>query len=166
MKIDIEHLLNKRWAGITHAILIIMSFGLPWVFPEDYGNTTSLYGLNLTTGSELNTFGDFTGFLLTGTIIVMAAIYMWQRCNNRVAVRTASTMFIIMILFPILAGGSIERVWLGYITTLLLCAPTPTLMFVNWAHRKLEPSGGLKTFSAKLYGKISARLSRPAGQQP
>ena len=51
MKLDIETLLNKRWAGIAHAILIIMSFGLPWVYPEDYGNTASPYGLNLTTGS-------------------------------------------------------------------------------------------------------------------
>ena len=166
MNLDIENLLNKRWAGIVHAILIILSFGLPWAYPEDFGNTASVFGLNLTTGSELSTLGDFMGCLMTGLIIAMAAFYMWRRCFNKTAVRTSTTLFFTVALFPLLAGGAIGKVWLGYFATLLLCAPTPTLTFVNWAHRKLEPHGGLKAVTNRLYDKISARFSRPAAQQP
>ena len=166
MKLDIENLMNKRWAGISHAVLIILSFGLPWAYPEDHGNTASVYGLNLTTASDLNTFSDFMGFLMTSALILAAAFYMWRRCYNHTAVQTSLTLFAIVVLFPILAGGAIEKIWLGYVATLLLCAPTPTLMFVNWAHRKLEPHGGLKATTAKLYGKIHARMARPAAPQP
>ena len=106
------------------------------------------------------------GFLLTGALIATAAIYMWKRCNNQTAIRTIVTMFIIMAIFPIIAGGAIENIWLGYLATLLLCAPTPTLLFTNWAHRKLAPHGGLKAAATKLYSQINSRLGRPTGQNP
>ena len=160
MNIDIENLIQKRWAGVTHAVLIIMSFSLPWAYPEDYGSTASIFGMNLTTGSELQTLGDFTGFVITGGIMIAAAVYLWHRWRNKAAVKTALTLFALVALYPILAAGSIERIWLGYLTTLLLSAPIPTLMFVNWTHQKLEPHGGITAAAKKIYNQINSRLSR------
>ena len=48
--------------------------------------------------------------------------------NRGNAVRVGSSV-------PILAGGSMEKIWLGYLTTLLLSAPIPSRMFVNYAHQ-------------------------------
>ena len=45
-------------------------------------------------------------------------------------------LFALVFLYPILAGGSMEKIWLGYLATLLLSAPIPALMFVNWGHPK------------------------------
>ena len=91
--------------------------------------------MNLTTGSDLQTFGDFTGFVMTGGIMIAAAAYpvetMAQKRsseNRGNAVRVGSSV-------PILAGGSMEKIWLGYLTTLLLSAPIPSRMFVNYAHQ-------------------------------
>ncbi len=53
LKLDVEELIRKRWAGVAHAVLIIMSFSLPWAYPEDCGNTLSVFGMPLTTGSDL-----------------------------------------------------------------------------------------------------------------
>ena len=36
---------------------------------------------------------------------------------------------------PIIAGGSLEKIWLVYLATLLLSAPIPSRMFVNYAHQ-------------------------------
>ena len=38
--------MQQRWVGVTHAVLIIRSFSLPWAYPEDYGNTGSIFGRN------------------------------------------------------------------------------------------------------------------------
>lgn len=109
MKLDVESLLNTRWAGVIHAVLIILSFGLPWVYPEDYGNTVSVYGIALTAGSELSTFGDVMGFLIPAAIMTAAAFYLMKRWNGNVAVKTSVTMFARVALYPILAAGAIEK---------------------------------------------------------
>ncbi len=44
-------------------------------------------------------------------------------------------LFALVFLYPILAGGSMEKIWLGYLATLLLSAPMPSRMFVNYAHQ-------------------------------
>lgn len=115
MKLDVESLLNTRWAGVIHAVLIILSFGLPWVYPEDYGNTVSVYGIALTAGSELSTFGDVMGFLIAAAIMTAAAFYLMKRWNGNVAVKTSVTMFGMVALYPILAAGAIEKIRLGYV---------------------------------------------------
>ena len=52
-------------------------------------------------------------------------------------------LFALVFLYAIIAGGSLGKIWLGYLATLLLTAPIPSLMFVNWGHQKLEPHGGI-----------------------
>ena len=91
--------------------------------------------MHLTTGSDLQRFGDFTGFVMTGGIMIAAAAYLWKRWRKKEAVKTAVTLSALVALYPILAGGSMEKIWLGYLTTLLLSAPIPALMFVNYAHQ-------------------------------
>ena len=166
MKFDIESLLNTRWVGVGHATLIILSFALPWVYPEDYGNTVSVFGIALTTGSELSTFGDIMGFLFAAAIMTVAAYYLLHRWYGHVAVKTSVTMFAMVALYPIIAAGAIEKIWLGYAATLLLCAPTQTIMFVDWAHQKLEPHGGLHAVIAKIYGFARTRIHPPSGNTP
>ena len=72
---------------------------------------------------------------MTGGIMIAAAAYLWKRWRKKEAVKTAVTLFALVALYPILAGGSMEKIWLGYLTTLLLSAPIPALMFVNYAHQ-------------------------------
>lgn len=163
---DLESLLAKQWVGIAYGIAIILSFGLPWVYPEDYGRTASVYGLNLTAGSELDTFGDVMGFVITGTMMVLAAFYLWKRWIGQQAVRTIVTLFCVAVMFPLLGAGSIEKIWFGYIVTLLLCAPKPTLMFVDWAHRRLEPHGGLHAAISNIYRHLSGRLNKTHSGSP
>ena len=166
MKLDVESLLNTRWIGVVHASLIILSFGLPWVYPEDYGNTASVYGIAQTTGFELTTFGDIMGFLISGAIMVASAIYLVKRWRGHVAIKVSITMFALVAIYPILATGAIEKVWLGYIATLLLCAPTPAVKFVDWTHRKLKPHGSLRSACNSIYGATRAKITRPSGNSP
>ena len=72
---------------------------------------------------------------MTGGIMIAAAAYLWKRWRKKEAVKTAVTLSALVALYPILAGGSMEKIWLGYLTTLLLSAPIPALMFVNYAHQ-------------------------------
>ena len=72
---------------------------------------------------------------MTGGIMIAAAAYLWKRWRQKEAVKTAVTLSALVALYPILAGGSMEKIWLGYLTTLLLSAPIPALMFVNYAHQ-------------------------------
>ena len=115
MKLDVESLMKERWIGVSHAILIILSFGLPWAYPEDYGNTVSVFGLNLTTGSDLQRFGDVMGFMMTTAIMVTAAVYLWKRWRNTQGTKTSITLFTLVLLYPIIASGSLEHIWLGYL---------------------------------------------------
>ena len=160
MKLDVESLMKERWIGVSHAILIILSFGLPWAYPEDYGNTVSVFGLNLTTGSDLQRFGDVMGFMMTTAIMVTAAVYLWKRWRNTQGTKTSITLFTLVLLYPIIASGSLEHIWLGYLVTLLLTAPIPTLMFINWGHQKLEPHGGIQAVIKNTYNNIYGRLGR------
>ena len=125
--------------------------------------------MNLTTGSDLQTFGDFTGFVMTGGIMIAAAAYLWKRWRKKEAVKTAVTLFALVALYPILAGGSMEKIWLGYLTTLLLSAPIPSRMFVNYAHQmpagqRHEPTTFPKASRCVLYYSRTAfpRASRCA----
>ena len=165
MKLDVETLMKRRWIGVAHAILIIMSFSLPWAYPEDYGNTVSIFGLHLTTGSDLQRFGDIMGFLMTGAIMVTAAVYLWKRWRKTEGTKTSVTLFTLVLLYPIIAGGSLENIWLGYLATLLLTAPIPTLMFINWTHQKMEPHGGIQAVIKNIYNQINGRLGR-TGKAP
>ena len=56
--------------------------------------------MNLTTGSDLQTFGDFTGFVMTGGIMIAAAAYLWKRWRKKEAVKTAVTLFALVALYP------------------------------------------------------------------
>ena len=93
--------MQKRWTGVVHALLIIMSFGMPWVYPEDYGNTVSVFGMHLTTGSDLQRFGDVMGFLMTGGIMVAGAAYLWLRWSGTQGAKTAITLFALVVLYPV-----------------------------------------------------------------
>ena len=112
MKLDVESLLNTRWVGAIHAIL---SFGIAWVYPEDYGNTVSASGIALTTGSELSTFGDVMGFLFAGAIITAAAFYLLHRWYGHVAGKISVTMLAMVVPHSIRSAGPIENIRLGYI---------------------------------------------------
>ncbi len=102
---------------------------------------------------------------MTGGIMIAAAAYLWKRWRKKEAVKTAVTLFALVFLYVILAGGSMEKIWLGYLATLLLSAPIPALMFVNWTHQKLEPHGGIPAVTKKIYNQINGRLSR-TGKTP
>ena len=80
------------------------------------------------------------GFMMTTAIMVTAAVYLWKRWRNTQGTKTSITLFTLVLLYPIIASGSLEHIWLGYLVTLLLTAPIPTLMFINWGHQKLEPT--------------------------
>ena len=90
------------------------------------------------------------GFFMTGGIMTAAAAYLWKRRRKTEGGKTAVLLFALVFLYPILAGGSLEKIWLGYLATLLLSAPIPSRMFVNYAHRKMKPHGGLPAVSGKL----------------
>ena len=75
------------------------------------------------------------GFLMTGGIMIATIAYLWKRWRKTEGAKAAVTLFALVDLYPILAGGSMEKIWLGYLTTLLLSAPIPALMFVNYAHQ-------------------------------
>ena len=75
------------------------------------------------------------GFLMTGGIMTAAAAYLWKRRRKTEGAKTAVMLFALVFLYPIIAGGSMEKIWLGYLATLLLSAPIPSRMFVNYAHQ-------------------------------
>ena len=75
------------------------------------------------------------GFFMTGGIMTAAAAYLWKRRRKTEGGKTAVLLFALVFLYPILAGGSLEKIWLGYLATLLLSAPIPSRMFVNYAHQ-------------------------------
>ena len=75
------------------------------------------------------------GFLMTVGIMTAAAAYLWKRRRKTEGGKTAVMLFALVFLYPIIAGGSLEKIWLGYLATLLLSAPIPSRMFVNYAHQ-------------------------------
>ena len=75
------------------------------------------------------------GFLMTVGIMTAAAAYLWKRRRKTEGGKTAVMLFALVFLYPIIAGGSLEKIWLVYLATLLLSAPIPSLMFVNWEHQ-------------------------------
>ena len=87
------------------------------------------------------------GFLMTGGIMIATIAYLWKRRRKTEGAKAAVMLFALVFLYPILAGGSLEKIWLGYLATLLLSAPIPSRMFVNYAHRKMK-HGGLRRFPA------------------
>ena len=67
------------------------------------------------------------GFLMTGGIMIAAAAaYLWKRWRKTEGAKTAVMLFALVFLYPIIAGGSLEKIWLGYLATLLLSAPIPS----------------------------------------
>ena len=75
------------------------------------------------------------GFLMTGGIMIATIAYLWKRWRKTEGGKTSVTRFALVALYPIISGGSLENIWLGYLATLLLSAPIPALMFVNYAHQ-------------------------------
>ena len=93
---------------------------------------------------------------MTGGIMIAAAAYLWKRWRQKEGAEAAVMLFALVFLYPILAGGSMEKIWLGYLTTLLLSAPIPALMFVNYAHQmpagqRHEPTTFPKASRCALY---------------
>ena len=105
------------------------------------------------------------GFLMTVGIMIAAAAYLWKRRRKTEGVKTAATRFALVALYAIIAGGSLEKIWLGYLATLLLSAPIPSLMFVNWGHQKPEPHGGIPAITKNIYNQINGRRGR-TGKAP
>ena len=68
---------------------------------------------------------------MTGGIMIAAAAYLWKRRRQKEGAKAAVMLFALVFLYPILVGGSMEKIWLGYLATLLLSAPIPALMFVQ-----------------------------------
>ena len=161
--------MQKRWVGVTHAVLNIRSFSLPWAYLEDWGNTGSVFGMNLTTGSDRQRFGAVMGFLMTGAIMA-AAGYLWKRWRKTEGAKAAAMRFALVALYAIIAGGSPEQIWLGYLTTLLRSAPIPSFRFVNYAHRKLKRHGGRRSPARGIGkhpsgGQESAQQAEPAASK-
>ena len=75
------------------------------------------------------------GFLMTVGIMIATIAYLWKRWRKTEGVKTAATRFALVFLYAIIAGGSLEKIWLGYLATLLLSAPIPSRRFVNWGHQ-------------------------------
>ena len=105
------------------------------------------------------------GFLMTVGIMIATIAYLWKRRRKTEGAKTAVMLFALVFLYPIIAGGSLEKIWLGYLATLLLSAPIPSLMFVNWGHQKLEPYGGIPAITKNIYNQINGRLGR-TGKAP
>ena len=70
-------------------------------------------------------------------------------------------LFALVFLYPIIAGGSMEKIWLGYLTTLLLSAPIPSRRFVNYAHQM--PAGQRHESYYVPKGKQVCLLLQPHG---
>ena len=75
------------------------------------------------------------GFLMTVGIMIATIAYLWKRWRKTEGVKTAATRFALVFLYAIIAGGSLEKIWLGYLATLLLSAPIPSRRFLNYAHQ-------------------------------
>ena len=73
------------------------------------------------------------GSLMTGGMMIAATAYLWKRWLKTEDAKAAVMLFALVALYPIIAGGSLENMWLGYLAILLLSAPIPALMFVNYA---------------------------------
>ena len=92
--------------------------------------------------------------------MIAAAAYLWKRRRKTEGGKIAATRLALVFLYPIIAGGSLGKIWLGYLAILLLSAPIPSLMFVNWGHQKLEPHGGIPAITKNIYNNIYGRLGR------
>ena len=93
---------------------------------------------------------------MTGGIMIAAAAYLWKRWRQKEGAEAAVMLFALVFLYPILAGGSMEKIWLGYLATLLLSAPIPSRRFVNYAHQmpagqRHEPTTFPKASRCALY---------------
>ena len=75
------------------------------------------------------------GFLMTVGIMIATIAYLWKRRRKTEGGKIAVMLFALVALYPIIAGGSLEKIWLGYLATLLLSAPIPSRRFVNYAHQ-------------------------------
>ena len=67
--------------------------------------------------------------------MIATVAHLWKRWRQTEGAKAAVMLFALVFLYPIIAGGSLEKIWLGYLTTLLLSAPIPSRMFVNYAHQ-------------------------------
>ena len=161
--LDTETLLSNRWIGIAHALLIVLSLGLPWAYPEDHGNAASAYGQWMITSTATMQAGSFTmltngdafSFIILTIVMVASAVFLWKKWYSHQGAKTAITLFVMLAAFPLLASGAMEKVWLGYGVTLLLCAPLPALIALNWGTRYANHPKG-----RSLINHVRQRLTR------
>lgn len=134
----IERLFALRSIGMIHAGLIIMSFALPWAFPEDHTRPLSLFSVGVKGIAWSYSNAEIVGAGITLAIGILAMVYFLIRSNNSPARWTATTLFLLIASFPITGAATIENVSYGYAVTLLLAAPTPAFLLINWTTRQLE----------------------------
>ena len=101
------------------------------------------------------------GFLMTVGIMIATIAYLWKRWRKTEGVKTAVMLFALVFLYAIIAGGSMEKIWLGYLTTLLLSAPIPSRRFLNWGHQM--PAGQRHESYYVPKGKQVCLLLQPHG---
>ena len=56
--------------------------------------------MNLTTGSDLQRFGEVMGFLMTGGIMIATAAYLWKRWRKTEGAKAAVTLFALVVSVP------------------------------------------------------------------
>ena len=73
--------------------------------------------------------------------------------------------FAVLGFYPLLAGGSMEKIRIGYGTTLRLCAVSrPDVR--QPAHVKMGPRGGLHQVLRKACPSGNGRFGRPSNDSP
>ena len=58
--------------------------------------------MNLTTGADLQRFGEVMGFLMTVGIMTAAAAYLWKRRRQTEGGKTAVMLFALVALYPVI----------------------------------------------------------------
>ena len=71
------------------------------------------------------------GFLMTGGIMIATIAYLWKRRRKTEGGKTAVLLFALVFLYPIIAGGSLEKIWLGYLATLPAAVRTNSVPHVR-----------------------------------
>lgn len=114
-------LLGRAWA-----VLIVLSFGIPWVYPEDYGNSVSLYGFLVIVGSDFAGAGDHLGLLASLLVFAFGAWYLYSKLvDDKYGVAAVFCLAITLVALAIivLVFGSADRLDWGWFFTVLLCMP-------------------------------------------
>ena len=140
----LEPLARNVWLGRIWAMLIVMSFGAPWVYPEDYGHAVSLYKLLVITGSDFSRMGDYVGVLASLAVLGSGAWYLYAKLSDNGSALFAALVLVAGVLFSavsVLVFDSVDRLDWGWFCTLALCVPHP-LYFLATCFEGGSPSSG------------------------